>query len=265
MCLIAIDWKTNPHWPLVLIGNRDEFHARPTDPATFWTEAPAIIAGRDLTAGGTWLGVHANGRFAAVTNYREKVEPPPNARSRGHLVGDFLRGAATPAAFMANIAADANRYAGFNLFTGDRDTLMYFCNRNRRAPRRLEAGRYALGNATLDTPWPKVERMREAFANELGAHPKPGFERLLTLLRDQAGASDAELPDTGLARERERLLSAPFVVSPSYGTRASSVLTKDDRGRVTFVERGFDPEGNAMETRAFSFLAASGALHTIVE
>lgn len=252
MCLIAIAWKSKDRWPLILAGNRDEFHARPTDPAGFWRDAADVIGGRDLTAGGSWLGVSAGGRFAAVTNYRERLDPPPDARSRGHLVGDFLRGRETAEDFMAEVAADADRYAGFNLFVGDRDTLMYYSNRDGQ-PRSLDAGRYALSNATLDTPWPKVERMRAAFAAELDARPDPDPKALLALLDDREPASEADLPTTGLAPERERLVSAPFVVSASYGTRASSVLMMRDDGKAIFIERSFDPAGVALETRKFVF------------
>lgn len=258
MCLIAIAWKTDAHWPLILAGNRDEFHARPTDPASFWRDAPNVIAGRDLTAGGTWLGVSAADRFAAVTNYRERLDPPADARSRGHLVGDFLRGSQTPEEFMAEVAAEADRYAGFNLFAGDRDTLMYFSNRD-GPPRALPPGHYALSNATLDTPWPKVERMRAAFARQLDAQPDPSPEALLTLLDDREPAPEAEWPETGLAPERERLLSAPFIVSPTYGTRASSVLLMAATGKTIFVERGFDAEGCALETRQFVFFVPPAA------
>ncbi|HET7308385.1 MAG TPA: NRDE family protein [Gammaproteobacteria bacterium] len=258
MCLIAIAWETDARWPLILVGNRDEFHARPTDPAGFWRDALDVIGGRDLTAGGSWFGVSAAGRFAAVTNYRERLDPPTDARSRGHLVGDFLRGRETPEAFMAEVAAEADRYAGFNLFVGDRDTLMYYSNRD-GLPRALPPGRYALSNATLDTPWPKVERMRVAFTNELDARPDPDPEALLTLLDDREPAPQAELPTTGLEPERERLVSAPFVVSPTYGTRASSVLLMADSGKTVFVERGFDPAGVAFETRKFVFFVPPAA------
>ncbi|HET7369618.1 MAG TPA: NRDE family protein [Gammaproteobacteria bacterium] len=252
MCLIAIAWKTDADWPLVLAANRDEFHARATDPASFWRDASDILGGRDLTAGGSWLGIRANGRFAAVTNFRDGFEPPADARSRGHLVGDFLRGDASPAIFMAEVAAEADRYAGFSLFVGDRDTLMYFSNRAGE-PRRLAPGRYTLSNAALDVPWPKVQRMRDAFAQQLDEQPPPDPEALLAVLDDRTPAPDDDLPETGLPRERERLLSAPFVVSPSYGTRASSVVLVDATGRTSLTERGFDPSGGILETRQFVF------------
>lgn len=257
MCLVLLAWQSHPDYPLILAGNRDEFHARPTDPATFWREAPAVIGGRDLTAGGSWLGVTAGGRFAVVTNYREVVDPPAGARSRGHLVGDFLRGDETPAVFLSRIAAEEDRYAGFNLFAGAPASLGYFSNRGGE-PRDLPSGLYALSNATLDAPWPKVERLRARFAQFL-AEQRPDPGALLALLDDRIPAPDAELPDTGLPRTRERLLSSPFIVSPAYGTRASSVLTVAADGRTTFVERGFDPDGRPLEARWFKFIVHSAS------
>lgn len=254
MCLVLLAWQSHPDYPLILAGNRDEFHARPTDPASFWREAPAVIGGRDLTAGGSWLGVTAAGRFAVVTNYREAVNPPDGARSRGHLVGDFLRGGEAPAVFLSRVAAEEACYAGFNLFAGTPVELDYFSNRDGR-PRSLAPGLYALSNATLDAPWPKVERLRARFARLLGKRPDP--DALLALLHDREPAPDAELPATGLPPDRERLLSSPFIVSPTYGTRASSVLTIAAGGRTTFVERGFDPDGQPLETRRFHFLVPS--------
>ncbi|HET6656098.1 MAG TPA: NRDE family protein [Gammaproteobacteria bacterium] len=236
----------------MLAGNRDEFHARPTDPASFWRDAPDIIGGRDLTAGGSWLGVRSNGRFAAVTNYRDRLNPPSEARSRGHLVGDFLRGDMSPEVFMPEVAAEADLYAGFNLFVGDRDTLAYYSNRDTDW-RRLDAGVYLLSNAALDAPWPKIDRLRRAFTQELVERPEADIDALLALLNDRAPAPDGELPNTGLTPERERLLSAPFIVSPEYGTRASSVLTRDASDRITFVERDFGPKGCPLETRKFTF------------
>lgn len=253
MCLILVAWQSRADYPLMLAANRDEFHARPTDPASFWRDAPKIIAGRDLTAGGTWLGVTTTGRFAAITNFRDLLPPPADAPSRGKLVGDFLRGNESPAAFMQRVAADADRYAGFSLFAGTPAELAFFSNRS-GAPRRLDPGTYALSNAALDVPWPKVERMRNEFARRIEQRPDP--EALLDLLNDREPAPDAELPATGLPLDRERLLSAPFVVSPTYGTRASSVLLFDAAHRATFVERDFDPEGLPIETRSFTFRIA---------
>lgn len=253
MCLIAIDWKTSAGWPVVLIGNRDERHARPTSGATFWADQPCILAGRDLTAGGTWLGVHTSGRFAAVTNYREPLDPPDHARSRGALVGEFLRGTMSPVDYMQQVASNAECYAGFNLFVGDLDTLAYFCNREGLAPRALEPGRYALSNAALDTPWPKVERMRDAFSRTRDRQSRPDSDALFALLYDTAPAADSELPTTGLNRDLERRLSAPFIINDAFGTRTSTVLVIAGDGRGAFSERNFDSGGRARETRHFLF------------
>jgi uncharacterized protein with NRDE domain len=255
MCLIAIAFETDPAWPLIVAANRDEFHARPTDTATFWPDAPTILGGRDLTAGGSWLGVTTQGRFAAVTNVRERVDPPANARSRGLLVADFLRSGKRPEAFLAGVEAEADRYAGFNLLVSDSDALGYYSNRD-ASPRILDTGYYALSNATLGSSWPKVERIRDAFRDNLEKTGRPDPQGLLSLLEDRRPAPLAALPDTGIVAQRERALSAPFIVNPEFGTRASSVAAIKAGGTVEFVERAFGPRGEALETRYFSCTAS---------
>jgi len=246
MCLLILAWRDQPDQRLLLLGNRDELHARPSAPAAWWTEAPQLLGGRDLEAGGTWLGVTQRGRFAVVTNVRE-ADPPTllRARSRGELVAGFLRGDATPERYVADLGMAS--FAGYNLICGDGDSVWYASNRAVERP--LAPGVYVLSNATLDTPWPKVERLRARFA----AARTQGEDALFALLADREPAADADLPNTGLDRERERLLSAPFVVSPSYGTRASYLVSIDAAGRGRFVERSFDRDGAQRDARTFDF------------
>jgi uncharacterized protein with NRDE domain len=162
MCLILFAHGAGEDFPLVLAANRDEFYERPTAPAAFWTEAPHVLAGRDLQAGGSWLGVTRTGRWAALTNYRDPPTSRPGRPSRGMLVSDFLTGSATPEQYLAAVAADAERYDGFNLLVGDPSGVHYFGNRmaDGGEPSRLEPGVYGLSNHLLDTPWPKVARGR---------------------------------------------------------------------------------------------------------
>jgi len=248
MCILVLAWRDRPGERLVLLGNRDESHERRSAPAAWWSDAPWVLGGRDLEAGGSWLGVTRRGRFAVVTNLREPRDAPPERpRSRGLLVQDFLCGDRPPAGFAADATAAGARYSGFNLIVGDRDSLWYASNR--AAPRALAAGVHALSNATLDRPWPKVERLRRRFAAARAA----GDEALLELLRDRTPAADADLPDTGLGLERERALSSAFVVSAGYGTRASSLLALDDAGAARFQERGFDAAAQPLERRHFAF------------
>jgi len=246
MCLLILAWRDQPGAQLLLLGNRDESHARPSAAADWWSDAPGVLGGRDLEAGGSWLGVTRSGRFAVVTNVRE-ADPPTllRAKSRGELVADFLRGRASPAAYVAGLGMAS--YAGYNLICGDRDSLWYASNR--AVERELAPGVYALSNATLDAPWPKVERLRARFAAARAA----GEDAMFELLADRTPADDAALPDTGLGLERERLLSAPFVLGPTYGTRASYLLRLDGAGRGRFVERSFDRDGVPRAARAYEF------------
>ncbi|MEX1184763.1 MAG: NRDE family protein [Gemmatimonadota bacterium] len=242
MCLILLVHHVHPDYPLVLAANRDEFYTRPTAAAAFWDDAPHVLAGRDLAAGGSWLGVTRTGRWAALTNYRDPPTTRPGRLSRGALVGEFLRGDATPAEYVAAVAAEADDYEGFNLLVGDLDGAQYFGNRmpGDAAPRRLESGLYGLSNHLLDTAWPKVERGRRLLRELLDAGP-PAPEALLEILFDTEIAPLHALPDTGVGPEWERVLSASFIATPGYGTRASTALIVDRARNATFVERTFLP------------------------
>lgn len=246
MCLIVVGWQVDPRYPLVVAANRDEFHARPSAPAGRWPDAPSVIGGRDLEAGGTWLGIDDSGRFAAVTNVREPGQPP-GARSRGALTRDFLCGKASPAGY-AN-AVNGDDYAGFNLLLADRDELVYLSNRDGPS-RRLPPGIYGLSNRRLDTPWPKLVQARAAFAAALPA--LPDTTAFFALLADRSQAADADLPQTGVPLPWERLLSAIFVDSPDYGTRASTVLWRRADGGIDFAERSFGPGGALLQSARIS-------------
>ncbi|WP_291992070.1 NRDE family protein [Candidatus Accumulibacter sp. ACC003] len=237
MCLILIAWRVHADYPLVVAANRDEFFARPAAAAAFWPDAPQVLAGRDLEAGGTWLGAAHEQRFAALTNYREGGKVRADAHSRGALVADFLTGDASPQAYLAQLAVRAADYNGFNVFVGDEHTLAYFANRGDRRPRSLSPGIYGLSNHLLDTPWPKLASAKAAFAAALARLPAtaPFFE----VLADQEIVADSHLPETGVPLEWERVLSAVFVRSPSYGTRAGTLLTRHRDGRTTLIERSF--------------------------
>jgi uncharacterized protein with NRDE domain len=236
MCLILLAHRVHPEYPLVFAANRDEFYARPTAPAAWWEDAPELLAGRDLQAGGTWMGVTRSGRWAAVTNYRDLPSERTGVRSRGELVSEFLRGHETPEAFLREIAERAAEYNGFNLLVADREQLWYFSNRGDE-PRKLGPGVYGLSNHLLDTPWPKVMRGKQALSALLADGPAPA--PLFEILVDADPAPEAELPDTGVGQEWERALSSLFIATPTYGTRASTVLLIDAGGVATFVERSF--------------------------
>jgi uncharacterized protein with NRDE domain len=241
MCLILLAWHAHPDYPLVVAANRDEFFARPSAPAAFWEESPQVLAGRDLEAGGTWLGVSRNGRFAALTNYREGVQKNahPTPPSRGALVADFLTGSSDPEAYLAGLATRGAAYNGFNLFVGDHQRLGYCTNRGAGAcaPRWLAPGIYGLSNHLLDTPWPKLASAKAAFAKALADLPRQ--ETFFDLLADREIVPDPHLPETGVPLDWERLLSAVFVSSPTYGTRASTLLTMCGDGEVRLIECSF--------------------------
>jgi uncharacterized protein with NRDE domain len=239
MCLILFAYRLHPDYRLVLAANRDEFYERPTLPLDYWPDAPGILAGRDLRAGGTWLGVSRNGRLAAVTNYREPDKTRSDAPSRGHLVDNFLLGELSAAAYLQTVQAEGSRYNGFNLIAADPLELLYYSNRSHRI-RRLPAGLYGLSNHLLDTPWPKVESGKQRLQAYLQQTRNPDPEPLLALLNDRSPPPDDQLPNTGVGIEWERILSPLFIQSPAYGTRSSSVILLANDGRLTFVERGFD-------------------------
>ncbi len=238
MCLIVFAWQPGTARPLIVAANRDEFHARPTQALAAWADAPGVYAGRDLEAGGTWLGVGPQGRFAALTNIRDPRQAL-GPRSRGELVAAFLQGELGVEAYLDQVASRSGQYSGFNLLVGDAGQLGYLHARE-AAPRLLGPGVYGLSNAGLDTPWPKLVKARSGLQQLLeSAEP----EQLMHLLADGEPAADSELPETGVGLATERLLSSVFIASQNYGTRASTVLIVDDRGRRRMVERSFGPFG----------------------
>ncbi len=241
MCLIVFAWRPTHAQPLILAANRDEFYARPTLPLAQWEDAPQVYAGRDLEAGGTWLGVNADGRFAALTNIREPGKPP-GRRSRGELVARFLTSDVPMDKYLGEIATRSSEYGGFNLLVGDCEQL-HFLNANDPIPRRLEEGIYGVSNAGLDTPWPKLVKAKAALSGQLHNHDP---EALFGFLADDAPAPEAELPSTGVGLATEKLLSSVFIASPNYGTRASTVLLVNADGSRRLIERSFGPYGGRL-------------------
>lgn len=237
MCLILLAWKAHPDYPLIVAANRDEFFTRPSAAAAFWPDAPQVLAGRDLEAGGTWLGVSREQRFAALTNYRDGSGQCPGTRSRGALVADFVAGRKTPKAYLEEVAALASQYSGFNLFVGDADHLGYCSNRDAGRVRWLVPGIYGLSNHLLDTPWPKLASARAAFAVALQTLPQAA--PFFALLADREVVPDSHLPETGVSLAWERILSAVFVSSEQYGTRASTLLTRRRDGLITLEEHSY--------------------------
>ena len=252
MCLILFAYRQHPHYPLILLSNRDEFYNRPTAPASFWETAPEVLAGQDLQNEGTWLGITRQGRFAAVTNYRDPKSEKKTASSRGWLTRDFLNTSVTPQAYLEAVAQDGQAYSGFNLLVGDRETLWYYSNQG-SGVQSLKPGIYGLSNHLLDTPWPKVEYGKTEFSKNLAPQELPPTETFLQILATSTPFPDEHLPDTGIGLAMERILSPLFIRTPTYGTRASTVLWIDQRDHVTFVEKSRVPDSKEWQTAHFQF------------
>lgn len=240
MCLVLVVWKVHPLYPCVIAANRDEFHARPTAAAEWWADHPQILAGRDLQAGGTWLGVTRQGRFAALTNYRGPEPRRAAAPSRGALVTSLLESGARLAEALAHLCKVGADYNGFNVIFSDGERLGIYESVT-GAARELGPGMYALSNHLLDTPWPKVRNAKSRLQAAL--RELPDTASLLALLRDATPAADAELPRTGVSLEWERLLSSVFVRAADYGTRCSTIIRIDAQGRAYFEEWTWDSAG----------------------
>lgn len=218
MCLIVLAWHAHPDHPLIVAANRDEFHGRPAAPAAFWKDEPGILAGRDLEAGGTWMGVSRSGRFAAVTNYRGGRDPDAK-ESRGVLVSGFLSQRTSSGEFISKVKP--SNYSGFNLLACDNQELWWLSNRD-GGSRKLEPGVYGLGNLLLDTP--EVDPPKADFARALEAGP--AVESLFLVL------------------EKSK------IVAPDYGTRCSTALIANGSS-LSYAERPFDPAGRAGQTARF--------------
>jgi uncharacterized protein with NRDE domain len=252
--LIIFAVEQHPRYPFIFAANRDERHDRPTRKARFWKDAPDVLAGRDEVAGGTWCGVTRTGRFAAVSNFRDPGLHRDEASSRGDLVREFLTDERSPRQYLADLKEKASAYNGFNLLVGDLRTvtLGYLSNRG-GGPEGLQPGIHGISNHLLNTPWPKVERSRKALADliETVGRAPPDTEALFDILRSTHRPPDDRLPDTGLDRKTERLVAAPFIINPTYGTRSSTVILLDSESTLTFIEKTYNSEGAVVDTRAY--------------
>ena len=250
MCLVVLAIGQSSQFPLILAGNRDEFHGRPTKKAHWWPDKPDVVGGRDLQAGGTWLALHRNGRFATVTNYRDAEPVSAKFRSRGYLVTEFLESDQRPLDYLARI--DGPAYAGFNLIVGDAGQVAYLSNRD-GAARELPAGLYGLSNALLDGPWDKVERSKQRLA-ALVDQDTVNETTLLRLLDDRERGPIEDVDSERLGFAKAHAMTAPFIVTPEYGTRCSTIVIVDQRGQWQMTERRFDSKGIASGDSRFTFV-----------
>ncbi|GAB2580463.1 NRDE family protein [Dyella jejuensis] len=242
MCLIAFAWQVHPRWRLLLAGNRDEFHARPSAALARWNDLP-IIGGRDLEAGGTWLGVTEAGRCCVVTNVRDPRDPQHGV-SRGLLATDYLAGADDAPGHARKLLAAATGYRPFNLLTFDAGHGFYIGNRPTARAQPIAAGVHGLSNADFNTPWPKTRLLMERLQAWMDAGRDADFAPIFHALADERPAPDEALPDTGVGLERERWLSSAFIRGETYGTRASTIVAIGYDGSGLVIERRFGPSGH---------------------
>ncbi len=249
MCLLVLAWRSHPLYRLVVAANRDEFHARPAAPLAPWSDVEGVVGGRDLEAAGAWFAVDTRRRFGIVTNFREFGRRRRSAPSRGGLIPGYLAGSRTPMGYLQGLETDAPGYAGFNLLLGDQDSLWYASNRADHFARELPPGIYGLSNEFLDTPWPKLIRVRARFETLLQSADSQDRASLtadlFSMLADRETAAPDTVPPGDLSAEWARKLSAPFVLDFKFGTRCSTVLTIANDSALMIAERRFDAGGAA--------------------
>jgi uncharacterized protein with NRDE domain len=255
MCLIVFAWKYHPNYPLIMAANRDEYYQRPTALADFWEDQPEILAGRDLTGGGTWLGINRQGQFAAVTNFREGHQQPA-PRSRGELTAKFLSSGNDIKQYAQQVIDEGDQYQGFNLLLGDGDQL-YYCSNRQPQLQPVPPGIYSLSNHLLDSPWPKAIHAKKALKPLLKTNALD-LELLIQSLQRREPFADEHLPDTGVGLEMERMLSPPFIAAKDYGTRCTTVLLKNNQEKTTLVEQTYGSDGSQGERRTFNLTGLNG-------
>lgn len=247
MCLIFLALEQHSDYRLVVAANRDEAYQRPTAPADYWADHPHILAGRDLQAGGTWMGISTTGRFAALTNVRSPRAPLPQPPSRGELISNFFNHDAEPERYLRQVEEKSAAYNGFCLLLYGTNGLHYLSNFDSDGFRTLTPGLYGLSNHLLDTPWPKVEEGKQAVGEWLETGGE-NVEGLFAIMTRKDRAADRDLPDTGVDKAFEKALSALFIESPGYGTRSTSVVLVGYDGTTVFVERTFEPHTGDVST-----------------
>lgn len=248
MCILFIAVKQHPDFPLIIAANRDEYHERPTQSSHWWQDKPEILAGKDLRAGGTWMGVTQQGKFAALTNIRNPQRIKDNAKSRGELVLKALQTGIKE----QELQQGRELYNGYNLLHGSVDSLSVYNNfEDSHTP--LKQGVYGLSNAALNSPWPKTTKGMQALSKYCQTAQNINADDLFTILRDDVKAADDQLPVTGAPVEWEKKLSSAFIILPNYGTRASTLLLVSQSGLVNWHERTFNAEAEQIETNNYEF------------
>lgn len=252
MCILFIAVNQHPDYPLIIAANRDEFHQRPTSVSNFWHDHRNILAGRDLSAGGTWMGINRSGKIAALTNVRAPGQERPAAITRGELVSNFLREHYSEQDYLQQLQESHMNYNGYNLLFGSVDHLWVYNNFDNTVFQ-LGNGVYGLSNANLDSPWPKIHAGKTALAEYCQHANKLSHEHLFTLLNNTQTASDETLPQTGVPIEWERMLSSIFIQSKQYGTRSSTILLINSQNHCYWEERTYNPAAEITNTQVIEF------------
>ena len=251
MCILFIAIKQHPEYPLVIAANRDEFHARPTQRSHFWPHSN-VLAGKDLSAGGTWMGINTQGNIAALTNIRAPGKENKDALSRGEIVSNYLNAVTSQSDYLKILQSSNTRYNGYNLLFGSLTNLQVY-NSFENTSFELKDGIYGLSNASLDSPWPKLDMGKTALAQYCQNSHNVNQEHLFELLGNNHRAADEDLPSTGICLEWEKMLSSIFIQSPQYGTRSSTVLLINKQREVSWEERTFNPTGKVTDVSAHKF------------
>lgn len=242
MCLIIFAYQVVPEYPLVLLSNRDEFYQRPSAKMDFWQDNPQILAGRDLQQGGTWLGLNTDGKFAAITNYRDGTNQTSPMLSRGFLTRQFLNTKTTAQDYLHTLPEIEHKFTGFSLLLGDSQGLYYHSNRDSAGYKQLTSGIYGLSNALLDTSWHKLNKAKKALCHSL-QQGDISLDRLMSIMADTEQAKDEDLPNTGISYQWEKMLSSCFISLDSYGTRATSIILQHLSGNTLVAEQSFTAQG----------------------
>lgn len=242
MCLIVFSYRQHPHYPFILAANRDEFLNRPTRAMQWWAEEDnQILAGKDLQAGGTWLGITKQGKFAAITNYRDFRNLKPDSPSRGPIIIDFLKSSSDALSFLNELDRKAGMYNGFNLLIGNiTDQLFYYSSFNSEI-KEIQAGLHGISNAFMDTPWPKLLKARQLFSQATSQN-EPDVNTMILYMADRETFPDELLPDTGIGIELERFLSSVAMKNDKYGTRSTTIVLAGKDQQVQIIEKEIDTE-----------------------
>ncbi|WP_110456835.1 NRDE family protein [Shewanella algidipiscicola] len=249
MCILFVALGVHPDHPVIICANRDEFHVRPTEPAHLWPGEHHVLAGKDLQAGGSWLGINQQGDIAALTNIRAPEQLHTDSRSRGELVIKALN---EPSRITHDwLSEHHQRYNPFNLLFGHRDQLYCYHSLD-NSLKQLTPGFHAISNGALDDIWPKMAKGTRALEQQLSQTTPPNIDALLAIMTDQSQAQDSELPQTGIALEWERLLSSIYIKHPEYGTRSTSIILQDNQGNSEFIEVRYDGKGRNLGRQRFT-------------